>query len=177
MRVFHIAHRPDWEAAQASGSYGPPAHDVHGRPASTVDCAREDRWEAVRKRHFGDTLVPLVLLTIDTDRLTTPVQETAHGIRVTGPIATEAVVGHRDLPRPSVGSMAGSAAREAARDLAGEVLLYGGLILVFVVCVGGLGYLGDLVSPDGPGSVVGGGLGLVLAVTLLFGWLLRQRRR
>ena len=75
MRIFHIATRADWAAAQRSGSY---TTSTLGRTLAEegfLHASREDQWEGVRARFYADVEEPLVLLVIDTDLLTVPVVE------------------------------------------------------------------------------------------------------
>jgi uncharacterized membrane protein len=59
------------------------------------------------------------------------------------------------------------------KDFAGEVLLWGTLVVVFGVCVIGLTAVGERVAQDA-GGMVGGVLGLAIASTLLVAWLRRR---
>lgn len=75
MQIFHIATLADWEAAQATGSY---TTSTLGRTLDEegfLHASREDQWQGVRERFYADVTEPLVLLVIDTDRLTSPVVE------------------------------------------------------------------------------------------------------
>jgi glutathione S-transferase len=173
VHVFHIAGRSDWSAAQRRGRYFSPGFDDRGRLDEHLSCVHEDQVDEVRRRVYADALVPLVLLEVDTDLLDSPVEEVGHGVRVLGPINTEAVVAVRDLPRASADEIAVSLARSTMKDFGGEVMLWGTLVMVFGVCVIGLAALGQVVA-DNPGGVVGGGVGLAIASALLVVWLRRQ---
>ena len=174
VQVFHIAGRSDWTAAQRSGRYFSPGFDDRGRLDAHLSCVGDGHWEDVRRRVYADAFVPLLLLEIDTDRLTSPVEEVGSAsYRILGPVNTDAVVGVRDLERSSASDIAVSIARETARDFGGEMLLWGALIGTFALCIFGLAALGHIVAED-PGGVVGGGLGLVLAATLIVVWLRRR---
>jgi glutathione S-transferase len=75
VQIFHIATLADWEAAQATGSY---TTSTLGRTLDEegfLHASREDQWQGVRERFYADVTEPLVLLVIDTDRLTSPVVE------------------------------------------------------------------------------------------------------
>ncbi len=93
MLVFHIAGRSDWTAAQRSGRYFSPGFDDRGRLDAHLSCVGDGHWEDVRRRVFADAFVPLVLLEIDTDRLTSPVEEVGSSYRILGPVNADAVVG------------------------------------------------------------------------------------
>lgn len=73
MRIFHIATLADWQDAQEVGSY---AVSTRGRTLAEegfIHASRGDQWQGVRKRYYADVTEPLVLLSIDTDLLTSPV--------------------------------------------------------------------------------------------------------
>jgi uncharacterized protein (DUF952 family) len=105
MHIFHIAERPRWEAAKLSGSY---AQSTLGRTLEDegfIHASRADQWETVRDTYYAEHTGPLVLLTIDTDRLTSAWQEDEVGDtsfpHVYGPINVGAVIDERPLPRPA----------------------------------------------------------------------------
>ncbi|GGO85864.1 hypothetical protein GCM10011584_06810 [Nocardioides phosphati] len=75
MRIFHIAERSRWEAAKLAGAY---AWSTRGRTLEQegfIHCSREDQWQAIRELVYADAREPLVLLEIDTDKLTAPWSE------------------------------------------------------------------------------------------------------
>jgi glutathione S-transferase len=104
MEIFHIATLADWEAAQRSGSYTTSTLGVTLEEEGFIHASREDQWPGVRDRFYADVTAPLVLLVIDTDRLSAPVvEEVPPGTgetfpHVYGPIETSAVV--RVVPLP-----------------------------------------------------------------------------
>ena len=171
--VFHIAGRSDWAAAQRGGRYFAPGFDDRGRLDAHLSAVREGHWEDVRRREFADAFVPLVLLEIDTERLTSPVQEVGSAYRILGPVNADAVVGVRDLPRSSASEIAGAIARETARDFGGEMLFWVTLLAVFALSVLGLAAIGYLLVED-PGGVIGGVIGMGVATTLVVLWLRRR---
>ena len=104
MTIFHIALQSEWDQAKQTGSY---ATSTRGRTLAEegfIHASREDQWQGVRDAFYADVLEPLVLLVIDTERLTSPVVEEppAEGVdetfpHVYGPINAEAVVEARPL--------------------------------------------------------------------------------
>lgn len=98
MRIFHIATLAQWEAARKSGSYTTSTYGVTLAQEGFIHASRRDQWQGVRERFYADVTEPLVLLTIDTDRLTAPVvEESPPGIQETfphiyGPLNPDAVV-------------------------------------------------------------------------------------
>lgn len=102
MLIFHIAEKNRWEAAQLAGSY---AQSTLGRTLEEegfIHACHEDQWEDVRERHYGSTTRSLVLLTIDTDLLTSPWQEDeVEGTtfpHIYGPLNPASVVAATPLP-------------------------------------------------------------------------------
>ncbi len=107
MRIFHIALRSEWVAARKSGSYSTSTLGRTLAEEGFIHASRGDQWQRVRDSYYSDTSEPLVLLVIDTDRLTSPVVEEvpAGGIDETyphiyGPINADAVVQTMPIERP-----------------------------------------------------------------------------
>ncbi|HEY0952280.1 DUF952 domain-containing protein [Nocardioides sp.] len=99
MRIFHIATRADWTAAQESGAYTTSTVDRSLAEEGFVHASRADQWEGVLATFYADVAEPLVLLEIETDLLGVPVVEEppAPGVTETfphvyGAIAPSAVV-------------------------------------------------------------------------------------
>ena len=75
MHIFHIATAHDWAAAQHSGTY---TTSTRGRTLvqeGFIHASRPEQVDSVCKAFYADAREPLVLLTIDTDELTSPWQE------------------------------------------------------------------------------------------------------
>jgi uncharacterized protein (DUF952 family) len=75
MQIFHIATEADWETAQRSGTY---ATSTRGRTLEQegfIHASRREQVAGVWKAFYVDAGEPLVLLTIDTERLTSRWQE------------------------------------------------------------------------------------------------------
>ncbi len=98
MRIFHIATVADWQVAQRVGSYTTSTHGVTLAEEGFIHASRGDQWQDVRDRFYGEVTEQLVLLTIDTERLTAPVvEESPPGTAETfphiyGPLNPDAVV-------------------------------------------------------------------------------------
>jgi len=99
MRIFHIATRADWDAAQESGAYATSTYGVTLADEGFIHASRADQWEGVRERYYADVTELLVLLEIDTDLLDVPMVEEppAPGVdetfpHVYGPLRPDAVV-------------------------------------------------------------------------------------
>jgi uncharacterized protein (DUF952 family) len=98
MRIFHIATASDWEQARRSGAY---TTSTIGRSIEDEGFLHAHQTAAVSYRCYRGLGRPLVLLTIDTDRLGVPWREDAVGDQtfphVHGPLRPDAVVDVRPL--------------------------------------------------------------------------------
>jgi uncharacterized protein (DUF952 family) len=99
VRIFHIALASEWEEAKRTGSYTTSTRGRRLADEGFIHASRADQWEGVRAAFYADVTEPLVLLEIDTDRLTASVVEEppAPGVEETfphvyGPIDVDAVV-------------------------------------------------------------------------------------
>lgn len=175
-RIFHIASVADWQAAQRSGSY---TTSTRGRTLAEegfIHASRGDQWPRVREVHYADVGEPLLLLTIETERLDVAVVEeqvaggTERYPHIYGPLPVEAVVRAEPLPA------ALAAARRSFSSLFLEELFVHaalGLALLLLAAAGVL--VGREVDADrGPWA------GLVVGVLLGAGFVVlvaRRRRR
>lgn len=94
--IFHIATVADWEAAQRDGAY---TTSTRGRTLAEegfIHASRGDQVRVVFRRYYADAAEPLVLLTIDPDRLGAEVRVEPVGDdtypHVYGPVEAAAVV-------------------------------------------------------------------------------------
>jgi uncharacterized protein (DUF952 family) len=96
VQVFHIATAADWQAGRRSGAYTTSTRGVTLEQEGFIHCSRREQVAAVWRNYYADAGEPLCLLTIDTDKLTSPWQEDPVGNdtypHVYGPINTAAVV-------------------------------------------------------------------------------------
>lgn len=112
MLIFHIAERSRWEAAKLAGSYAQSTLGQTLEEVGFLHAAREDQWQAVLERHYSDVRAPLVLLVIDTDKLTSPWREDPVVIdgsddtfpHIHGPLNPGAVIEARPVARATSGS-------------------------------------------------------------------------
>lgn len=102
-RIFHIATAADWRAALESGSY---TTSTYGRTLGEegfIHASRHEQVPEVFERHYKGVRGPLVLLTIDTERLQAEVREEEVGgdtfPHVYGPLRPEDVVDVAPLGR------------------------------------------------------------------------------
>ena len=72
MKIFHLALADAWAAAQASGSYTVSTLGLDLAEVGFIHCAQADQVAGVHERFYADVAEPIVLLTIDTERLTSP---------------------------------------------------------------------------------------------------------
>ena len=75
MLIFHIATAADWAAAQRSGAYTTSTRGVSLEQEGFIHASRRDQVAGVWKRYYADADEQLVLLSIDTERLTSPWRE------------------------------------------------------------------------------------------------------
>ncbi len=115
--LFHIATAADWAAAQRAGSYTTSTRGVTLEEEGFIHAARREQVAQVWKRYYADADEPLLLLTIDTDRLSSPWRDDIVGDttypHVYGPLNTSAVVRAQPLDsRGGTGSFAGMFVQE-----------------------------------------------------------------
>lgn len=75
MLIYHVATTADWSAAQESGAYTTSTYGVTLAQEGFIHASREDQWRGVLERFYSDVSEPLVLLVVDTDRVTVPIRE------------------------------------------------------------------------------------------------------
>ncbi len=170
MRIFHIALRSEWEAAKKSGAY---TTSTRGRTLAEegfIHASRGDQWQGVHTAFYADVTEPLVLLVIDTDRLTSPLVEEvpADGVTETfphiyGPLNADAVTQavpldeHGNAPTESFSSI-------FLGEMYRNVLL--GSMLLGMVVIGAV--VGRELAPDW-GAVAGAAVALVVGIPLVVG--------
>lgn len=172
VQIFHIAEVAHWVEAQESGAY---TWSTIGRTLDEegfLHAARGDQWDDVRRRYYSRATEPLVLLVIDTDRLTSPWQEDSVGDttypHIYGPLNPDAVVASvpLDAGAEAVVPMAATG-RTFTQEFLGEmsfrmvagVLVMGFAFLCAVAGVAAAGDTGGLV-----GILAGLGVGIVAAI-------------
>jgi uncharacterized protein (DUF952 family) len=97
MLIHHLALASDWSAAQRSGDYRVSTRGTTLEQEGFVHCSHPHQWEDVRAAFYADVTEPLVLLTVDTDRLTSPVIEEGGFPHVYGPLDLAAVIDVRPI--------------------------------------------------------------------------------
>lgn len=171
MQIFHIATAADWAAAQRSGTYTTSTRGRTLEQEGFIHAARREQVQPVWKRYYADAGEPLVLLTIDTDKLTARWQDDPVGDdtypHVYGPINASAVVRAQLLDRQG-----GTASFSTL--FAQEMGLRAGLALGAMVLAGVGAALGGRTSSEW-GGFAGGVLGLAVGLTLI-AVVLRRRR-
>lgn len=75
MRIFHVALAADWLAAQSEGSYAVSTRDVTLAEQGFIHASRADQWQQIVDLFYDDLRAEILLLEIDTDRLTAPWRE------------------------------------------------------------------------------------------------------
>lgn len=106
--LFHLAERPDWEAARRAGTYETSTRGQTLAEVGFVHCSLRHQVRGVAELFYAD-VDDLVLLVLDADRLDVPVvyEPPAPGAEefphVYGPIPVTAVVDVRAVTRDAVG--------------------------------------------------------------------------
>ena len=102
-RLFHLALRRDWEAAQEAGEYQVSTRGRTLAEEGFLHASYAHQWQGVRDAYYADVTEPLVLLEVDPDLLDVPlVVETPEGAdeafpHIYGPLPVTAVVDVRPL--------------------------------------------------------------------------------
>ena len=105
--IFHIAEASDWEAARIHGDYRVSTRGRTLADEGFIHAARREQVLGVAEAFYADA-GPLLLLSIDPARLSSPVREdeVAPGIvfpHIYGPIELTAVAGVSPLERATDG--------------------------------------------------------------------------
>ncbi len=103
MRIFHIATAADWRAAQESGGYTTSTLARTLEEEGFIHASRREQVQPVWQAFYSEVDEPLVLLTIDTDKLDVPWREDPVGDdtfpHIYGPLNPHAVVEVQPLDR------------------------------------------------------------------------------
>ncbi|MEJ7635816.1 DUF952 domain-containing protein [Aeromicrobium sp.] len=99
MKIFHLAIADTWHAAQQSGTYTVSTLGLDLTDVGFIHCSQAEQLDGVHERFYREVSDPvLLLLTIDTDLLTSPWQldsvvgEPLPFPHIYGPLNVEAVV-------------------------------------------------------------------------------------
>ncbi|MDQ3156213.1 MAG: DUF952 domain-containing protein [Actinomycetota bacterium] len=109
MLIFHIATDADWQAARASGSYTTSTLGVTLEQEGFLHCSRDSQAARVLAKYYADVSEPLMLLTVDTNLLTSPWQlDPVPGAELSfphiyGPLNPSAVVDTTPLTKNAAG--------------------------------------------------------------------------
>jgi uncharacterized protein (DUF952 family) len=175
MEIFHIATAADWEAARRAGRY---TTSTLGRTLDEegfLHASYRQQVPTVFGRYYRDAGVPLVLLTIDTERLDVPWREEpvddgdggeTRYPHIYGPLDPAAVVRAQDLTRDGG---TGSFTELFFREMLLRVFLALGVMLLIALGLT-LGRGVDVGWAPGAGALAG------LAVGGTAFWLVLRRR-
>lgn len=171
MRIYHIASQAEWEQARARGEY---TTSTRGRTLADegfLHASYRDQVPAVFRLFYRDANEPLVLLTIDTDRLDVPWQEDPVGDQrfphIYGPLRPRAVVEVTPLDAQ------GGTARSFTSIFFGEMLFRIAMATVTMLLIALGTSFGKRVEPQW-GGLLGGLLGLAVGAAL---WWYAAKRR
>jgi len=96
--IHHLALADAWSDAQSTGSYTVSTLGLGLAEVGFIHCSRPEQVAGVHARFYADGVEPVLLLTIDTDRLTAPWQfddvpgEPLSFPHIYGPLNLDAVV-------------------------------------------------------------------------------------
>lgn len=98
--IYHLAMPDEWAVAEKAGAYTQSTRGLSLAAAGFIHCSRADQWKHIRALLYAD--VPdVLLLTIDTSRLTSPWQldpvEDDEYPHIYGPLNLEAVIAVKHL--------------------------------------------------------------------------------
>ncbi|MCB0906751.1 MAG: DUF952 domain-containing protein [Nocardioidaceae bacterium] len=170
MRIFHIATAADWAAVKRTGSYEVSTLGRTLAEEGFIHASRREQVASTFARFYAEVHEPLVLLTIETDRLTAPWREDevdgATFPHIYGPLNRAAVVGVQPLN-----------ADGGTEPL--TILFVREMVLRIVLAVVGMLLVAAGVTAGkslhaGWGALAGAGVG-VAAAALLFAVVLRRR--
>lgn len=169
MQIFHIATAADWAEAQRTGVYTTSTLGRTLEEEGFLHASRRDQVQPTFRRHYTGVREPLVLLTIETDRLASPWREDNVGDatypHIHGPLHPDEVIRVQPLNRRGgTDSLTELFVREMAARLALAFLAMG-------LAFGGAA----LLRPYGGGwPLVGAlaGLGIGIATGV---WITRRR--
>ena len=74
MIIYHLALQGAWYEAQAAGTYRVSTLGLSLDEVGFIHCSQAVQVDGVHERFYGGVTEPVVLLTIDTDLLTSPWQ-------------------------------------------------------------------------------------------------------
>ncbi len=164
MQIFHIAEADRWAAAQLAGAYAQSTLDRTLEEEGFLHASREDQWRDVFERYYAGVTKPLLLLVIDTDKLTSPWREDVVGHttypHIYGPLNPSAVVRTIPLQKPTASFFELFLGEMAIR----MVLAVGAMVLAFVAAVIGQAWYGDAGALGG--LLLGLLIGIVIAVVI-----------
>ncbi|MEI2812079.1 MAG: DUF952 domain-containing protein [Nocardioides sp.] len=162
MRIYHIASQAEWELAKAHGEYTTSTRGRSLAEEGFLHASYRDQVPVVFRSFYKDAREPLVLLTIDTERLEVPWREDEVGQEryphIYGPLSPRAVV-HVEALNAHGGT------QSFTTLFLGEMFFRIVMALVTMLLAAAGSKLGERLDADyGPllGAVLGLGLGVAL---------------
>ncbi len=110
MRIHHLALQDAWADAREAGEYRVSTLGLDLDDVGFIHCSQPEQVDGVHERYYGGVTEPVVLLTIDTDLLTSPWQlddvpgQPLPFPHVYGPVNVAAVVSAEPYVRGSASS-------------------------------------------------------------------------
>ncbi len=171
MRIFHIATVADWEAARQFGAYRTSTRGRTLEDEGFLHAAHRSQVQPVFQRYYSDVTDPLLLLTIDTDRLSVPWREDPVGDEsyphIYGPLSPEAVVGVQALNRRG--------GTETLTTLFVKEMLRRMALALVVMLLAVVGSRAGLLLEDDGGEPVGALVGLAVGIAVVVALARRNR--
>lgn len=164
VHLFHIATRADWDAARRDGTYTTSTRGRTLQEEGFIHASHRRQVSTVFRQYYRDAREPLVLLTIDTDRLTSPWMQESVGDAVyphiQGPLNTEAV--RHVSPLNSRGGSE-SFTTLFLKEMLGRIVL--AFLVMALMAIGVL--IGGRQLDTDWGELIGAGVGLVIGVGII----------
>ncbi|WP_235735838.1 DUF952 domain-containing protein [Nocardioides alcanivorans] len=179
MKIYHVAEKTAWEAATTAGAY---ARSTRGRSLEDegfIHAAAQAQVSGVIERFWADHPGPLVLLEIDTDKLTSPWRMEQVGDEsfphIHGALNPGAVVSVEALPTEALPSGATTPPRTFMQEYLAEFSfrLGTGIFVMVMAAIFGFGFELLVAEDSGLWGLL---LGFALAVAVVVP-ITRRRRR
>ena len=95
--IHHIAVTAEWEAAQTVGEYRRSTRELSLEEEGFIHCSTTEQWPATLERFYADGVDPLVLLTIDPERVVSEIRVEGGFPHIYGPLPVDAVISAEPL--------------------------------------------------------------------------------
>jgi uncharacterized protein (DUF952 family) len=90
--IFHITEASEWYAAAATGAYTGSTRGKTLEEVGFIHCSYDHQVAATAKVVYGDTTAPLVLVTIDPERVSSEIKVENEFPHIYGPLTVDALI-------------------------------------------------------------------------------------